>query len=162
MKFEIQAADDVIAVALARIEALNISTGYAHDNGPIPEEKKKLKIPASGQVRQSAELVESGLQVMATNAPAACMLLLPAGKIAIIAVPMTNVRPENFKNIVSRNRRYCAVRTTHRIRPDQRLAPTKPIYKHDTRNLTEDGNYRIARLQQKSQTSVDANGCKYL
>lgn len=39
MKFEIQAAEEVTAVALARVAELNISTGYAQLRGPDTRSK---------------------------------------------------------------------------------------------------------------------------
>lgn len=42
MKLEIQAADDVMAVAFARVALLNISTGTAHVKGPIAAENTRL------------------------------------------------------------------------------------------------------------------------
>lgn len=62
MKLEIHDADEVIAVAFARVALLNISTGIAQESGPIAAEKKRLNI-----------------QVMATNARDAFPLFEPAG-----------------------------------------------------------------------------------
>lgn len=75
-------------VARALVAELNISTGIAHDSGPIAALKTRLKS-----------------HVMATKARLALWLFVPAGKTAMMHVPMTNVRPESAFAMMSGHRR---------------------------------------------------------
>ncbi len=77
VQLDIHAAEEVIAVAFARVALLNISTGIAQDSGPRHEEKTRLNN-----------------HVIDTNALLALWLFVAAGKIAMRIVPITNVSPD--------------------------------------------------------------------